>query len=345
MMQVNLGNKIKELRKRDGRKQEDLASALGVTAQAVSRWESGGCYPDMNLIPSIANYFHISIDALFGYENDREAKIQEYLAKANRFFIDRDAGTADYTPIITVLRAGLSEFPGEPELKRFLAMALSVKGKQSPDRPSPYLEEAVKLYEELLADGHTDVIESLLYTYLTMGEYDKAEQAAKKQPSLIQSRELLLANLYEGDQGKCYSGSAILFLLNRLGFLLNKAVSQDDVLRSSKQGLAILETMIDLYDKVMEGDYGQFHSDLCMLELACAKIAATGNDLNGAKKHFASAGQHYESQAVIPGNKNASAAVDEHYQSALLSEADCNGIPIVICRPEYLKEFQEEIGL
>ena len=63
-MQVNLGEKIKELRKRDGRKQEDLAKALGVTSQAVSRWEANGGYPDMGMIPSIANFFHITIDEL-----------------------------------------------------------------------------------------------------------------------------------------------------------------------------------------------------------------------------------------------------------------------------------------
>ena len=60
-MRLTLGDKIKELRKRDGRKQEDLANALGVTNQAVSRWEANGGYPDMEMIPAIANFFGITI--------------------------------------------------------------------------------------------------------------------------------------------------------------------------------------------------------------------------------------------------------------------------------------------
>ena len=46
-MKLNLGTTIRELRRRDDRTLEELAALLGVTAQAVSRWESGGCYPDM----------------------------------------------------------------------------------------------------------------------------------------------------------------------------------------------------------------------------------------------------------------------------------------------------------
>ena len=63
---INLGEKIKTLRVKSGRTQEELASAVGVTAQAVSRWENTVCYPDVELIPPIANYFGITTDELLG---------------------------------------------------------------------------------------------------------------------------------------------------------------------------------------------------------------------------------------------------------------------------------------
>lgn len=44
-MQLNLGQKIRELRRRDGRTQEALADAIGVTSQAVSRWEANAAIP------------------------------------------------------------------------------------------------------------------------------------------------------------------------------------------------------------------------------------------------------------------------------------------------------------
>ena len=50
------------------------AGVLGVSPQAVSRWEANGGYPDMELIPAIANFFNVSIDELFGYSKDRQEK-------------------------------------------------------------------------------------------------------------------------------------------------------------------------------------------------------------------------------------------------------------------------------
>ena len=63
--QPDIGQNLRTYRKRCGFTQKALAKALGVTTQAVSRWERGNCYPDLLLLPKIAAYFDISIDQLF----------------------------------------------------------------------------------------------------------------------------------------------------------------------------------------------------------------------------------------------------------------------------------------
>ena len=121
---VVLGEQIKELRQRHGRTQEALANELGVTAQAVSRWENGICYPDVELIPSIANFFGVSIDELFGYDNERAKKVDslyETICEMNR----RNNGVdVDLDDCIALARNALIEFPGNPKLGLALAAVL-----------------------------------------------------------------------------------------------------------------------------------------------------------------------------------------------------------------------------
>ena len=64
-MTVQLGAKIRELRKKRGISQEVLAQYLGVTFQAVSKWENGTAMPDVPLIPALASFFGVSTDELF----------------------------------------------------------------------------------------------------------------------------------------------------------------------------------------------------------------------------------------------------------------------------------------
>lgn len=67
MTTIKIHEQIAFLRKQKGLTQEDLAGALGVTNQAVSKWESAQCCPDITLLPDIANIFGVSIDELMGY--------------------------------------------------------------------------------------------------------------------------------------------------------------------------------------------------------------------------------------------------------------------------------------
>lgn len=62
---------IAELRKKQGISQEELAGILGITFQAVSKWENQLSCPDIALIPKIAEIFQVSTDFLFGKEEKK----------------------------------------------------------------------------------------------------------------------------------------------------------------------------------------------------------------------------------------------------------------------------------
>ncbi len=71
-MDIKINEQIAFLRKQRGMTQEELASALGVTNQSVSKWENNICCPDIQLLPKIAELFNVSVDALLGYKTSSE---------------------------------------------------------------------------------------------------------------------------------------------------------------------------------------------------------------------------------------------------------------------------------
>ena len=66
MMNQTLGSRIAELRRKKNMTQEDLANALGVTPQAVSKWENDLSCPDITLLPQLAKLLGVSVDELLG---------------------------------------------------------------------------------------------------------------------------------------------------------------------------------------------------------------------------------------------------------------------------------------
>lgn len=77
-MEVIIGKVIKNLRKAKGISQENLAQMMDVSVQAVSKWETQNSYPDIELIPRIAEFFGVSIDYLF-YETEKSESINNNL--------------------------------------------------------------------------------------------------------------------------------------------------------------------------------------------------------------------------------------------------------------------------
>ena len=65
-MKLTIGENIRNFRKKNDLTQEDLADRLGVTYQSISRWENGATYPDLELLPAIAETLSITLDELLG---------------------------------------------------------------------------------------------------------------------------------------------------------------------------------------------------------------------------------------------------------------------------------------
>lgn len=350
-MQVKIGEKIKDLRKVTGRKQEDLATALGVTPQAVSRWEANGGYPDMEMIPSIANYFHITIDELFGYNNDRNRIIQEYNDKAQWLINNND----DMTECIALMRRGLEEFPDRVDFKTKLACALQKQGwKNKGEVPNIFWEEAAKLYEELLPHDQSCII-PLISIYSSLGKYEKAEKKASEQPDLELCRQVLLGNLgsigsiNDDKRAEQYRGDAVLELLHAFQKSLNEAIACNAELLNSQEGLELLLLTRQLFEKILGTQCYGFHSDLCFIDMECVKIANNIGDHEAAMDCYESAFEHYikfeqwkngkikkleeqNNESRNDGNN------DEHFTSSLLKSVNPSGHKVIVCEPVFLKK-------
>ncbi len=85
-MTENIGANIAELRRGHNMKQDELAEMLGVTPQAVSKWENGASMPDIALLPKIAEIFGVSIDELFGTDTSPKPDVQMLPAEKRKSF-------------------------------------------------------------------------------------------------------------------------------------------------------------------------------------------------------------------------------------------------------------------
>ena len=285
-MQLDLGNNIRQLRRRDKRTQEALAEALGVTSQAVSRWESGGSFPDMNLIPSIANYFGVSIDELFGYTNDRTKRIDELVTQIYDMIRQNNGVDNNISECIAIARNALVEFPGNEKLMLSLASVLYTAGYvrygechlideegysvYDTEKHKAYEEwrEAIPLYEkvlETLPNGslRDRAVEELSQLYVNVGSYDKSLSLAESAPKMWNSRELLRIYACDGKQQAKAMGEALLHTVNSCAALIiHTTMAYQNHMTAGEKAQAVLSA-IKLFDHVcIDGNYGEFYSFL-----------------------------------------------------------------------------------
>ena len=271
-MNVKIGAKIKALRARDNITQEKLAEALGVTNKAVSRWESGSGYPDIEYISPIANFFNVTTDYLFEHDlTEKRRKIDEYF---ERFDTHRKSAKPPQERV-NMMRQALAEFPAEEQLLFRLAKALYHKwcvyiwnndadGDCEKCRSFDSWEESVKIMEELLSASVDDEVRSecrelLAYIYGKIGEKDKVLAIAEKCDDISRSKENILAHAICDDDKYMYGQKQFAKLLGHFtwSFVYTAEYTQDINITSEAYKI-----IINLFKFIFSNDNYGFYNDM-----------------------------------------------------------------------------------
>ena len=186
-----LSENLKRCRSGKGMTQEEVAAKLGVTPQSVSKWERAESYPDITLLPAIANLFETSIDLLIGMDTIR--------AEETRWRIHEKATTLQrcgkYEAAEKIYRDALLIYPNKPGMLLGLAGVLALEGKTT--EAIERIEKGLPLSKNSAQQATMRAV--LCFLYAKNGEQEKAENLAKKLPHQRESREAVLPLLQNGE--------------------------------------------------------------------------------------------------------------------------------------------------
>ncbi len=170
--------------------QEDVAEYLRITPQSVSKWERGESYPDITLLPALANIFETSIDLLVGMDTIR--------AEETRYNIHKKAveyqRKGDFDSAEKTYRDALLIYPNKPGMILGLASTLALKGNN---------DEAIELMERGLPISINEKQKStmratLCFLYLKAGNVERANRLASELPHTRESREVIQPLIKQG---------------------------------------------------------------------------------------------------------------------------------------------------
>lgn len=172
---MNIGNKIKKLRKLRGITQEQLAESIGISFQAVSKWENNIALPDITLAPVLASYFGVSMDELFDFNlKEIECEVDKITTEAYKY------RESDPIKSREILETGLKKYPENDILLNNLLYVMNYSKK-----PDETIALASKLIEKTnRSDVKFDALRFLAYAYKAKGEIKSAEAAIEQIPEI-----------------------------------------------------------------------------------------------------------------------------------------------------------------
>ena len=214
-MKLTINETLKACRRAKGLTQEEVAAHLGISYQAISKWERGDGYPDITMLPTLAAYFGITVDELLGTAGLADRKdydaINRRWAEQHRLAKETNNDTL-HRENAALMRSALKRWPNDALLLVQLSTTLERLDGTDAEKEAN-LRESVMLQEQILRGEDSEVCSATLYNicfaYERLGEHEKALETAEKLPNLYKSRENAMVLLHKGSAKKESAKSAL----------------------------------------------------------------------------------------------------------------------------------------
>ncbi len=245
-MSIEIGGTVARLRREKGVTQEKLAAAIGVSAPAVSKWETGQSYPDITLLPPLARFFSVTVDELLAYHATLDdAEIERLTETMNRVFAREgvDAGLA-------ACEAALHEYPKDARLRialvGVLMQSMVLAGAPEQLDACRAAQERWLKDAEMIAEGDDIMIARYMLAMMYMGQrrLEEAETALlsirEPEPQFNTRQSMTMLRRLQGryDEAERMAQhdafSAAVGLINALALLSGISLKRDDVARAAR---------------------------------------------------------------------------------------------------------------
>ncbi len=296
-MATTMGQIIKKLRKSRGFTQEELALRIGVTYQAISKWENGSGMPDISLIVPLASVFDVSTDVLFGVDRTAEQEeARKIIATANDI---QEYGKLDtYLNAYDILIDGLKKYPNNLMLMNHcLQLGVSLVMPENgwlyaEARAEKITTETIRQANWIIANSKniTDILSArqcLIFLYSKNKKFELATLEARKFP--VRTDFTLYSNMARINESMGNYERAATCLCSDIDYSLQ--AFEDNIARlgiayyNSKkytEAIDVYETFFAIMKAIFKEDppprYHDFDSGDCYLLLAKAYLAIDRKD-------------------------------------------------------------------
>lgn len=296
---MNIGKKIKDLRQENNLTQEELANDLGVSFQAVSRWENGMSYPDIEILPILANMFDISVDDLLEVDvHKKEKEIKKIIE--NDLMLSNKGKTKERESLLV---DALKKYPNSWQLKNSL-MNVYFTCSIGFDKEE-YVIKTIKLAEDILEKCVEDEIRysamfTLIHIYLSKRELDKAKQFVNRLPVMYVTKDWFWPDVVKGEERIKATQNIFEQLVDMFYLKLVTTFGRAEV---GKRDIPLLKYK-ELLDIVYEnGDYGFYYIRLHDIYWWCATDQAQIKDKNKTIEYLSKAKECLNNWLHIYKNK------------------------------------------